>query len=454
MAASQPACFKAYDIRGRVPGELNADLAEQIGRCYGDLFTPRRLVIGHDMRLSSLELTEALAAGLNQVGVDVLHLGLCGTEEVYHGAFSLADEGIDGGIMITASHNPADYNGMKFVQRNARPVTGDNGLFAIGEMIVSSRVPAPTIKRGAQLRHEDKSEYIAHLLSHINPATLTPMRIVANSGNGCAGTIIDLLEAHLPVEFIRLHHQPDGTFPHGVPNPLLPQNRQETTEAVVAHEADLGLAWDGDFDRCFFWDEQGNFIEGYYVVGLLAQEMLRRQKGAKILHDPRLVWNTVELVNEAGGIPLQTRTGHALIKERMWEEQALYGGEMSAHHYFRDFGCCDSGMIPWLLVCSLISRTSQPLSRLIGSRMEAYPTSGEINSTVDDPDGAIAKVEKAFPGGSRDYIDGLSVAFDDFRFNIRKSNTEPLLRLNVETRGDVDLLARKTSELLAIIRAC
>lgn len=453
MAASKPACFKAYDIRGRVPGELNANLAEQIGRCYAALFKPERLVVGHDMRLSSLELNEALAAGLNQLGVDVLHLGLCGTEEVYHGAFSLVEQGIDGGIMITASHNPADYNGMKFVQRNGRPVTGDNGLFAIGEMIMSGRVPQPSVKRGAQLRDEDKSAYLAHLLGHIDPSSLAPMKIVANSGNGCAGAIVDLLEAQLPVEFVRLHHQPDGTFPHGVPNPLLPQNREETAEAVIANKADLGIAWDGDFDRCFFWDERGNFIEGYYMVGLLAQEMLRRQKGAKILHDPRLVWNTVEVVKAAGGIPLQTRTGHALIKERMWEEQALYGGEMSAHHYFRDFGCCDSGMIPWLLICSLMSRTRQPLSELIGSRMEAYPTSGEINSTVDDPDRVIAAVESAFPGGTREYVDGLSVAFDDFRFNIRKSNTEPLLRLNVETRADSGLLERKTAELLALIRA-
>lgn len=452
MAAAQLACFKAYDVRGRVPDELNGEMAEQIGRCFAALFRPSKLVVGHDIRLSSPELTQAVAAGLNQMGTDVLHLGLCGTEEVYHGAFSLADQGVDGGIMITASHNPADYNGMKFVQRGARPVTGDNGLDEIGRMIVDGRVPEPGSGRGTQLRMEDKTGYIDHLLSHVDVDSLAPMKVVANSGNGCAGAVIDLLEEMLPIEFIRLHHQPDGTFPNGVPNPLLPENRKETAAAVIEHQAHFGIAWDGDFDRCFFWDEHGNFIEGYYMVGLLAQEMLRREKGGKILHDPRLVWNTVELVEAAGGIPVQTRTGHALIKERMWQEQAIYGGEMSAHHYFRDFGCCDSGMIPWLLVAALMSRTGAPLSELIGSRMQAYPTSGEINSVVDDADAAIAAVEAAFPGGYRETVDGLSVAFEKFRFNIRKSNTEPLLRLNVETRGEVTLLEQKTAELLALIR--
>jgi len=333
----------------------------------------------------------------------------------------------------------------------ARPVTGENGLFQIAEMIGTGEVPAPGERRGTQLRIEDKSAYIDHLLSHIEAETLIPMKIVANSGNGCAGAVVDLLEERLPVEFIRVNHQPDGTFPNGVPNPLLPKNRKETTDMVISHQADFGVGWDGDFDRCFFWNEQGNFIDGYYMVGLLAQEMLNHGQGAKILHDPRLIWNTRELVKEAGGIPVQTRTGHALIKERMWQEQAIYGGEMSAHHYFKDFGCCDSGMIPWLLVYSLMSRTAKPLSQLIGSRMDAYPISGEINSVVDDPDAMIAAVEKAFPGGSKETMDGLSIDFDDFRFNIRKSNTEPLLRLNVETRGNARLLEQKTAELLAII---
>jgi phosphomannomutase len=452
MAADLPGCFKAYDIRGKVPDQLNRELALQIARAYAAVYEPTTIVLGHDIRLSSQELTEAVAQGLNEMGVDVLHLGLCGTEEIYHGAFSLANQGIDGGIMITASHNPADYNGMKFVTRNARPVTGENGLYKMGNMIAGNRIPGPGLKRGGQQWLTNKDGYISHLLQYVDTASLAPLKLVVNSGNGCAGAIVDLLEDHLPVEFIRLHHQPDGTFPHGVPNPLLPDKRQETSNTVCKNGADLGIAWDGDFDRCFFWDEKGNFIDGYYIVGLLALELLEQEKGAKILHDPRLIWNTQELVKAAGGIPVVTPTGHALIKERMWQENSIYGGEMSAHHYFREFGCCDSGMIPWLLVCSIMSRNQKPLSQLIGERMEMYPISGEINSVVDDPDAAIARVESYYPGGETSYIDGLSLAFKDFRFNIRKSNTEPLLRLNVETRGDKVLLNQKTSELLRLIK--
>ena len=452
MADKIPSCFKAYDIRGKVPDQLNPDLAEKTARAYVAVYGARRVVLGHDIRLSSPALTEAVASGLNSAGCDVVHLGLCGTEEIYHGAFSLTDQGVDGGIMVTASHNPADYNGMKFVTRDARPVTGKNGLFRMGEMIVKNNLPAVSGKKGDQTRISDKEDYIDHLLSYVDASSLKPLKLVVNSGNGCAGSVVDLLAERLPVKLVRLHHEPDGTFPHGVPNPLLPENREETAKAVIEHGADLGIAWDGDFDRCFFWDEKGRFVDGYYVVGLLAQEMLEREPGAKILHDPRLVWNTRELVTQAGGIPIITRTGHALIKERMWQENSIYGGEMSAHHYFREFGCCDSGMIPWLLVCSIISRTSKPLSELCEERMQRYPISGEINSVVDNPDEVIRKVEACFPGGEKDEIDGLSLAFDDFRFNIRKSNTESLLRLNVESRGDRELLDARTQELLALIR--
>jgi phosphomannomutase len=452
MAVSLPDCFKAYDIRGRVPDQLDADLALRIGRSYGAVFQPGKVALGHDIRLSSPELTANVARGLNEVGVDVLHLGLCGTEEIYHAAFSMAADGVDGGIMITASHNPADYNGMKFVTRNARPVSGQSGLFRIGEMAGSGSVPPMQKNRGTQQRLADKTPYIDHVLSYVDPSRLAPLKLVVNSGNGCAGPIVDLLAERLPMTFVRQYHQPDGTFPNGVPNPLLPEKREETAELVRATGADLGIAWDGDFDRCFFWDELGNFIDGYYMVGLLALEMLRHEAGASILHDPRLVWNTRELVTEAGGVPVQTQTGHALIKERMWKEGSIYGGEMSAHHYFRAFGCCDSGMIPWLLVCSIMSREHKPLSRLIGDRMEAYPISGEINSVVEDPGGAIERVERAYPGGENDYTDGLSIAFDEFRFNIRESNTEPLLRLNVESRGNRVLMEERTRELLEMIR--
>ena len=447
-----PACFKSYDIRGRVPDELNPQLARDIGRAFAAVFTPRKVAIGHDIRLSSESLTEALISGLLESGVDVLDLGLCGTEEIYHAAFSLEQEGVDGGIVVTASHNPADYNGMKLVTVGARPVTGESGLKKMAEMIVSGRLPELRTAHGQRSSVAGKESYIQHLLGYVDRTVLKPLKLVVNSGNGCAGAIIDLLEPHLPFIFIKAFHEPDGTFPHGVPNPLLPEKREETGRLVREHGADLGIAWDGDFDRCFFWDAQGNFIEGYYIVGLLALELLAQKPGGKILHDPRLVWNTQELVRGAGGIPVMTRTGHAFIKERMRQEDAIYGGEMSAHHYFRDFGYCDSGMIPWLLICSLLSRKNTTLANLVKDRMAAYPVSGEINSVVEDPDAAIARVKARFAQGEEDDTDGLSVTFPDFRFNIRKSNTEPLLRLNVESRNDPALLAEKTRELLALIR--
>ncbi len=447
-----PACFKAYDIRGRVPDELNPLLARDIGRAFAALFAPRKVAVGRDIRLSSESLTEALISGLLESGVDVLDLGLCGTEEIYHAAFSLEQEGLDGGIVVTASHNPTDYNGMKLVTGGARPVTGESGLKAMAEMIVSGRLPQLSATQGRRSSVSSKEGYIRHLLDSVDTATLKPLKLVVNSGNGCAGAIIDLLEPHLPFTFIKAYHEPDGTFPHGVPNPLLPEKREETARLVREHGADLGIAWDGDFDRCFFWDAQGNFIEGYYIVGLLALELLAQEPGGTILHDPRLIWNTRELVEGAGGVPVMTRTGHAFIKERMRQEDAIYGGEMSAHHYFRDFGYCDSGMIPWLLVCSLLSRKNTTLASLVAERIAAYPVSGEINSVVDDPEAAIARVKAQFAQGEEDDTDGLSMTFPDFRFNIRKSNTEPLLRLNVESRNDPMLLAEKTRELLALIR--
>lgn len=445
-------CFKAYDIRGKVPDELNPAMAVKIGRSFAAVYTLKKVVVGRDIRLSSEDLVQALISGLRDMGVDVLDLGLCGTEEIYHAAFSMEPEGVDGGVIVTASHNPADYNGMKFVVRGARPVTGESGLKEMARLIATDSVPQPAANPGKLLRVNNKENYIRHLLGYIDPTTLKPLKIVVNSGNGCAGAIVDLLEKHLPFQFIKVYHEPDGTFPHGVPNPLLPEKRAETARMVREHGADLGIAWDGDFDRCFFWDEQGNFIEGYYIVGLLAGELLQKEPGGKILYDPRLTWSTEEQVRLAGGIPVMTRTGHAFIKERMRRENAVYGGEMSAHHYFRDFGYCDSGMIPWLLVSALLSREGKHLSDLVTDRMAAFPVSGEINNRVADPDAVIALIEERYGDGQKEYTDGLSIAFRDFRFNIRKSNTEPLLRLNVESRADIQLLQEKTEELLALIR--
>ena len=452
MAKDILPCFKAYDIRGKVPEELNTELAVKIGRSFAAVYDLKKVAVGRDIRLSSEDLVRALSSGLQDMGVEVLDLGLCGTEEIYHAAFSMESAGVDGGVVVTASHNPADYNGMKFVVRGARPVTGEFGLKKMHQLIVSNNLPEVSTTPGALKSINNKENYVRHLLDYIDTTQLRPLKIVTNAGNGGAGAIIDLLEKYLPFEFIKVHHQPDGSFPHGVPNPLLPEKRAETSQAVREHGADFGIAWDGDFDRCFFWDEHGAFIEGYYIVGLIATEMLKKEPGAKILYDPRLTWGTEEQVKQAGGVPVMTRTGHAFIKERMREENAIYGGEMSAHHYFKKFGYCDSGMIPWLLIGSLLSEGNVALSDLVKDRMAAFPVSGEINNRVDDPDAVIAQIEKRYGHGEKDYTDGLSIAFAEYRFNIRKSNTEPLLRLNVESRGDADLLKEKTEELLSQIR--
>jgi len=445
------ACFKAYDIRGRLPDELNPALAEKIGRAFVAVCGLKKVAVGHDIRLSSPELAAALIEGIRQGGAEVVFLGLCATEEVYHAAFHRQQEGIDGGVMVTASHNPADYNGMKFVIAGAVPLSGER-LGEIAARVAADDLPTKAAEPGGKSDFFDKSAYIEHLLGYIDLAQLKPLKIVANAGNGCAGPILDLLAQHLPFTFVHLNHQPDGHFPKGVPNPLLPGNRAETARAVRESGADLGLAWDGDADRCFFWDERGDFIEGYYMVGLLAHEMLRLAPGATILYDPRLTWNTEELVARDGGRAVMSKTGHVYIKERMRKEQAVYGGEMSAHHYFRNFGYCDSGMISWLLVVSLLSRSGAPLSDMVGAMERAYPVSGEINRTVADADAVLAELGRRYADGRQEFLDGLSVSYASWRFNVRKSNTEPLLRLNVETRGDAALLREKTEELLALIK--
>lgn len=449
-------CFTAYDVRGRVPDELDETIAARIGCAFAEQFAVRRMVIGHDMRLSSPSIARALIEHVTGMGVEVEDIGLCGTEEMYFAVFNGESHGVDGGIVVTASHNPADYNGMKLVQKGARPVSGDSGLNAIALRAADDdwwQKHAQGATPGTCINAEDKSAYVRHLLSLVDVDALKPMTLVVNGGNGCAGPIIDLLEEYLPFTFIRLNHAPDGTFPNGVPNPLLPEKREQTAVAVREHGADLGIAWDGDFDRCFLYDENGRFIEGYYIVGLLGVAMLAQHQGANILHDPRLIWNTEEMITAAGGNPVMTKTGHAFIKEKMRASDAVYGGEMSAHHYFRDFGYCDSGMLPWLLVCQLMAASGDSLSAMVDDRMAAYPVSGEINSRVEDPDAVIKAVEHRYDDGEKDYTDGLSVSYPEYRFNLRKSNTEPVLRLNVETRADEQLLRKKTDELLALIQA-
>ncbi len=442
-------CFKAYDIRGRLPDQLNEEIAWRIGRAYAQFLQPGRVVVGQDVRLSSQALSDSLAKGLADGGTDVLDIGLCGTEEIYHATFS---QKLDGGIMVTASHNPIDYNGMKLVREQSRPISGDTGLEQIRQLAENGVFSRPD-KTGKITSVSFKTTYIEHLLAYLDRWSLKPLKVVMNGGNGCAGPIVDLLEAHLPLEIIKICHQPDGTFPHGIPNPLLPENRTLTRDAVLEHQADLGVAWDGDFDRCFLFDEKGNFIEGYYIVGLLAQALLNKNRGEKIIHDPRLTWNTIDIVQQAGGMPIQSKTGHAFIKERMRSENALYGGEMSAHHYFRDFAYCDSGMIPWLMVVELMSQRGLPLSQLVAERINKYPASGEINRQVGDSAQVIEAIRECYEPASKgfDLTDGLSLDMGEWRFSLRESNTEPVIRLNVESRGEIGLMQEKTAELLAFI---
>jgi phosphomannomutase len=442
-------CFKAYDVRGRIPDQINEDVAYRIGRAYAQAIKPKKVVVGYDIRLTSPQFCQALSQGLMDEGVDVYNIGLSGTEQVYFATFHYE---MDGGIAVTASHNPKDYNGMKFVREESKPISSDTGLLDIKALAEKNAfIDAP--KKGQRFDLDISQTYPQHLLGYVDLATLKPLKVVVNAGNGGAGKVIDLLEPLLPIEFIKVHHEPDGEFPNGVPNPLLEENRPATIEAVKAHKADFGIAWDGDFDRCFFFDENGVFLEGYYIVGLLAEAFLRKSHGESVVHDPRLTWNTIAIAESLGGKAIQSKTGHAFIKERMRLENAIYGGEMSAHHYFRDFAYCDSGMIPWLLVAGLVSVTGKTLSQLVEECMQAYPCSGEINRTIKDAKAALQNIKALYAPKAKsvDETDGLSIEFDDWRFNVRMSNTEPVVRLNVESRANIALMQEKTQELLALL---
>jgi phosphomannomutase len=442
-------CFKAYDLRGRIPLELNDDVAYRVARGYAQFLGAKRVVVGRDIRLSSAGLTDAVCRGLTDSGVDVYDIGICGTEGVYFATF---DGGYDGGIMITASHNPPDYNGMKFVREQSKPISGDNGLQDIRRLAERGEFPAPA-RAGVRRPVDTTAAYVAHLLSYVDVERLKPLKIVVNAGNGGAGLIIDELEAKLPFKFIKIHHEPDGHFPNGIPNPMLEENRAPTIDAIRRHGADFGIAWDGDFDRCFFFDEHGAFIEGYYIVGLLASVLLRGRPGGKVVHDPRLTWNTLEVVKASGGVAVLSKSGHAFIKQRMREVDGVYGGEMSAHHYFQRFAYCDSGMIPWLIVAQILSESGTPLSQLVGERIGLFPVSGELNYRVPDAKAALAAVEARYAPQAivLDRTDGVSFEFKDWRFNLRSSNTEPLIRLNVEARGSLALMHAKTQELLSLL---
>jgi len=459
-------CFKAYDLRGRIPVELNDEVAYRVARGYAQFLESERVrarggarsggalrvVVGRDIRLSSTALTDAVCRGLTDSGADVLDIGVCGTEGVYFATFE--DKAADGGIMITASHNPPDYNGMKFVREQSKPISGDNGLKDVREFAECADFPQPR-NVGVRRPVDTMKSYVAHLVSYVDVQKLKPLKIVVNAGNGGAGLIIDELEAHLPFHFVKVHHEPDGHFPNGIPNPMLEENRAPTAAAIRRHGADFGIAWDGDFDRCFLFDELGRFIEGYYIVGLLARVLLKGSPGGKVVHDPRLTWNTIDVVRAHGGVPVLSKSGHAFIKQRMREVDGIYGGEMSAHHYFRRFAYCDSGMIPWLIVAQILCETGMSLSALVGERIALFPVSGELNYRVPDAKATIAAFEALYGPRAlaQDRTDGVSFEFADWRFNLRSSNTEPLIRLNVEARGSADLMQAKTDELLGVLES-
>ncbi|WP_100657157.1 phosphomannomutase CpsG [Alteromonas flava] len=481
-------CFKAYDIRGQLNLQLDENIAYRIGYALVEVLSAQSLVVGSDIRLTSIPLKLALSAGAIDAGARVIDIGTVGTEEIYFAAKELP---VDAGIEVTASHNPIDYNGMKIVKAGAVPISGDSGLhdiqaraesysdewvllqlakhvadnytvvepakFVSGKSLVSE---ANLIASGNYQTLDHRDAYVTHVCSYVDINKLAGQTLVVNAGNGAAGPTLDAIEAYLHqrgvnITFTKVHHQPDGTFPNGIPNPLLPESRADTADAVRAHKANMGIAWDGDFDRCFLFDENGNFIEGYYIVGLLAEAFLAKQAGAKIIYDPRVYWNTEDIVTNAGGVPIKSKTGHAFIKERMRKEDAVYGGEMSAHHYFRDFAYCDSGMIPWLLVAELIATKGLSLSQQVAARIEAYPSSGEINSKLQDADAALARVVEHYQAQATfiDDTDGVGMEFGSWRFNLRQSNTEPVIRLNVEAKGDIALMEAKTAELLTLIRA-
>jgi phosphomannomutase len=449
-------CFKAYDIRGQLGIELDEEIAYRIGRAYAEFLKPKSIVLGGDIRLTSEALKAALSEGIRDAGADVIDIGMVGTEEVY---FATSFLNADGGIEVTASHNPIDHNGMKPIREGSRPISSDTGLLDIKRLAEENDFPAiDSAARGGYQKLSVLDDYLDHLLGYIDNSAITPLKIVMNAGNGAAGHVVDAIEARfaelkLPIEIVKIFNQPDGTFPNGIPNPILHENRAPTIDAVLEHKADMGIAWDGDFDRCFLVDEKGHFIEGYYIVGLLAEAFLLKNPGAKIVHDPRLTWNTIDVVKKGGGEAIQSKTGHAFIKERMRSEDAVYGGEMSAHHYFRDFFYCDSGMIPWLLVMELITRSGKPLSALVDEMVEAYPSPGEINRKIADPAAAIQRVREHYEASALivDEIDGVSMEFAQWRFNLRMSNTEPVVRLNLETRGDRELLSKCQQELLALL---
>jgi len=453
---SELTCFKAYDIRGEIGVNIDEGIAYRIGRAVAQHFNAKSIVIGFDARETSPAFSAAASQGARDAGADVINIGMAGTEEMY---WAVTEFSAWAGIEVTASHNPINFNGMKIVKSGSQPLD-DAGDFQVIKALAGSQEWSSRAEVGKELDRSEvaRKAYVDRVLSFVDVKALRPLKIVVNSGNGAAGPTFDALADRLtelgaPLEFIRVHHTPDATFPNGIPNPLLPENHSSTADVVKAEKADFGVAFDGDFDRCFFFDETGQFVPGEYVVGLLASIFLEKEAGAQIVHDPRVIWNTQDIVAHKGGIAVQSKTGHAFIKQTMRSHEAVYGGEMSAHHYFRDFAYCDSGMIPWLLIAELVSRSGRSLGDWVKDRFAAFPSSGEMNFKVADAGKAIESVLSAYRTDalSIDETDGVSLAFDDWRFNLRRSNTEPLVRLNVEGRGNADTLAAHVSAIVDLL---
>jgi phosphomannomutase len=445
-----PKVFKAYDVRGIYPDELDEEGAYAIGRAYAEQFEPRKIAVGLDMRISSPTMAEAAIRGAVDAGVDVLELGLVGTEMLY---FAVGDLGLDGGIEVTASHNPKEYTGMKIVRRGALPVGGESGLLEIRDRALASTKQQTVARSGTVERYDVWPAFVERVLSFVDVDAIRPLRVVIDAANGMAGAMLPPVLERLPVDAVRCYFDPDGTFPNHEPNPLLPENREFIVRKTLEEGADLGVAFDGDADRCFFVDDTGDFVPGDFVTALLAGSILEKEPGAKVIYDLRASWAVPETVERAGGVPLVNRVGHAFIKHRMRKEDAAFAGEVSGHYYFRNFSQADSGVVPFLLMLELVSRKGRKLSEILWPYRERYFITGELNTPVADVPLKLQELKERFgPEGEVSHLDGISVDAADWHMNVRPSNTEPLLRLNLEARSR-ELMERKRDEVLDVIRA-
>jgi len=446
-----PAIFKSYDVRGIYPQDFNEDIAYAIAQAFVKLYKPKKVVLGRDVRESGENLFNSALKGFLDAGVNVIDIGTVSTDEFYFAAGSLP---VDGGITISASHNPREYNGMNFCKKGAIPISSETGLYDIRDLVAKNEPPLMLSTRGTVEKKDVADDFIKMVTSYIDLSVLKPVKIVANANFGIDVVLLEkaVKDYKLPITIIPLNEKPDGTFPKGPPNPLLPENRKEFLDLILKEQADLGVSWDADGDRCFFADEKGNFIEGYFTTALLAQELLKKYPKSKVIIDPRLVWATTDAILEAGGTPVTCKPGMTIIAGKMRDEDAIFGGEMSSHFYFRDNFYRDNGLIPLFIVLEMMSKYDKPFSELVAPFTSKYFTPGEINFETQKKDEIIAAFEEKFKDGKIEHIDGFSVTYPDWRLNLRKSNTEPLLRLNLEARSK-ELMEQKKEELVSLIKS-